>query len=55
MKRPILHVKATQEGQLFVCERCGKEYRVNLPIPISMYAVLAKEFVKIHRHCKAAK
>lgn len=41
------------EGETFVCHNCGQRYRMNLPCPVSLFAVAASEYSRIHRHCAA--
>lgn len=34
------------------CRRCGGIQRVVLPMSMSIYLAMGKEFIKIHRDCK---
>ncbi len=34
------------------CKRCGDVQRVALPIAIDLYAVMAKEYERLHSSCK---
>lgn len=42
----------TERGEL-VCEHCGQTYRPALPMPITMFTALIREFTKLHKDCHA--
>jgi hypothetical protein len=48
------HVVFCADGDrvaVFQCRHCAASYRVNMPVPITMFAVIAKEFTRLHAHC----
>ena len=45
------HVIFNSNRGSFVCEHCGASYTPALPIPISMFSALTREFLKLHRGC----
>ena len=46
-------VVAIDHGQGARCERCGKEIRLKLPMPVAVWCAAMKEFVKLHKYCPA--
>lgn len=40
------------DGDECKCIHCGASYRINMPVPVSIFEAIAKEFIKLHRHCK---
>lgn len=41
--------------QRFECGHCGETYKPTLPVSLSMFTAMGKEFLKHHRHCKERK
>lgn len=37
------------------CQHCGERYKVNLPVPMVLFADMCKSYARIHRGCKAQK
>ncbi len=37
----------------FVCKHCKKTYPVTLPVPLTIFAVVKKNFERLHQRCKA--
>jgi hypothetical protein len=48
------HVVAHTGGGMLECRACGKTYRFNMPVPISIWSAAATEFLKIHERCGPA-
>lgn len=42
----------TNDDGAFKCLNCGARYLMNVPCPLSVYAVAAREFAHIHKDCK---
>lgn len=41
-------------GPLFICDRCGAEERVSLPVPVRVFLFWCRDFQGRHRGCKVA-
>ena len=39
------------QGSQMKCVRCEQSYTPTLPVSVSMFAAMTKEFVRAHRHC----
>lgn len=35
-----------------VCLHCGRSYTPNMPAPISMFAAMTNDFIRIHKSCR---
>jgi hypothetical protein len=42
------------DGNVMLCLRCGGERRIQLPCPLSAWALYAKAFQHEHQYCKPA-
>lgn len=42
-----------EKANSFECKRCGDVCRYVLPIDLSIWLAMAKEFEKKHKHCEA--
>lgn len=40
------------EKDLCKCLNCGRFYCINMPVPLSIFSAIVKEFLKMHRDCK---
>jgi hypothetical protein len=52
-KKRVDWVVVRDSGATALCLRCDKTFTVELPCPVSVWAVAMKEFCKIHSSCKA--
>lgn len=42
----------THSGSMVMeCQRCGAKHDPHLPVSLSMWAAMAKEFIKLHAKC----
>jgi len=46
------HIVFLTDSSTLHCGHCGDKYKINLPVPASIFGVIAKEYLRLHEHCK---